>query len=342
LYIYVSNESNLPVFFDNLGVTHTRGPLLEETHYYPFGLTMAGISSKALSFGEPENKYKFNGIEQNNDFDLNMYDAFYRNLDPQIGRFWQIDPKPTETISPYAAMMNNPIRFSDPLGDTTWVYNQNGVFSGVVNDKLKNQVHYIKTDQDPGKPFDASGLSAKEAKALGKAFRKESIAFIGSKTLADMRSISNKAIDGKVEVGFVGAIGKDKEIRLTALPIDKGGTYNGEQDQGNQLRSVPLLRQINDHYSPTEQQNLFLEGHVHVAAYLDGWSSGDGSPLSFQKTFGQPTSSGNADYNPSLNRGGAPGPAPSLLLTPHGVSVYGTAKPGQPQNVSYIAYKSLK
>jgi RHS repeat-associated protein len=105
------------VFFDNVQVVHTRGAILEETHYYPFGLTMSGISSKAMSFGAPQNKYKFNGIEQNNDFDLNILDAFYRNLDPQIGRFWEVDPVTTHWEGPYTAMQNNPILKSDPLGD---------------------------------------------------------------------------------------------------------------------------------------------------------------------------------------------------------------------------------
>lgn len=119
LYIYCSNESPVDVFFDNLQLVHTPGPILEETHYYPFGLTMEGISSRAV--GGIGNRKEFNGIEHITDLDLNQYDAFYRTLDPQIGRFLQIDPKieSAEGWSPYSAMLDNPIRNADPLGDST-------------------------------------------------------------------------------------------------------------------------------------------------------------------------------------------------------------------------------
>lgn len=92
LYIYVSNETpNIDVFFDNLQVTHTRSPLLEETHYYPFGLVMSGISSKAA--GGIINKEKtFQGQRFDDDFGLNWVQFKWRNHDPQIGRFIEIDP----------------------------------------------------------------------------------------------------------------------------------------------------------------------------------------------------------------------------------------------------------
>jgi RHS repeat-associated protein len=80
---------------------------------------MTGISSKALAFGNPDNKRKYNGIEFDNDLDLNSYEAFFRNLDPQTGRWWQIDPEieNMEAWSPYASNYDNSITYNDPLGD---------------------------------------------------------------------------------------------------------------------------------------------------------------------------------------------------------------------------------
>ena len=64
-------------------------------HYYPFGLTMAGVSSKAA--GSKESKKHFQGQEfTSNEFSdgsgLQMYEFKWRMNDPQTGRFWQIDP----------------------------------------------------------------------------------------------------------------------------------------------------------------------------------------------------------------------------------------------------------
>ena len=162
LYIYVSNESQDTVFFDNLNINYRRGPVSEEEHYYPFGLTMSGISDRALQFGK-NNHYKYNKgseLEEMNFSDgsgLEWYDTQLRELDPQIGRWNQIDSKPNMAESPYAAMGNNPIFKNDPLGDTGIVQGIadgfTGFFKGVAN-TVTHPVDALKSAVSPANLVD--------------------------------------------------------------------------------------------------------------------------------------------------------------------------------------------
>ncbi len=141
IFVYVSNESNFDVFFDNLQVIHKPGPILEETHYYPFGLTMAGISSKALN-GNPENKFKLFGKElQNKEFSdgsgLEWYDYGMREYDQQIGRFFRVDPISEKfyELSAYQYCSNNPIKNIDLDGAEGLDFR---IFNKLVENTVKN------------------------------------------------------------------------------------------------------------------------------------------------------------------------------------------------------------
>jgi RHS repeat-associated protein len=122
LYVYCSNESNIDVYFDNLQVTLGHSPMLEETHYYPSGLAMAGISDRA--FGKTANYYHLEGNEiqkqeWNDGTGLEEYDFGARFYDQQTAR-WQTQDPDNQFANPYLAMGNSWPNGIDPDGRNFW------------------------------------------------------------------------------------------------------------------------------------------------------------------------------------------------------------------------------
>jgi RHS repeat-associated protein len=131
-YIYVSNESNEPVYFDNLKIAHARSQLLEENHYYAYGLKIATLSSSKLGNildGNLKNNYLYQGDFSEFDEDLGLNDFELRNYDPQIGRWLQQDPY-DQFASPYVGMGNDPVNMVDEDGGFSAIGAVLGGFAG--------------------------------------------------------------------------------------------------------------------------------------------------------------------------------------------------------------------
>lgn len=115
---YISNQGSEIAFFDNVALTLEPGVLLEEKHYYPYGLPIVGLGSTAS--GMLKNRERYQGNEYREELGLNWMDFHNRQYDPQLGRFLSIDPLADaggqQVLSPYHAMACNPVSMVDPLG----------------------------------------------------------------------------------------------------------------------------------------------------------------------------------------------------------------------------------
>jgi RHS repeat-associated protein len=124
--------------------TITQNEIIEENHYYPFGLKHSAYNTQHLAYmpidqldnlilnqmprfaGDGENNYKYNGKEYQDELGLNMYDYGARNYDPAIGRWMNIDPLAEKfaSLSTYNYTVNNPVNFIDPDGKDVYKINQ--------------------------------------------------------------------------------------------------------------------------------------------------------------------------------------------------------------------------
>lgn len=142
--------------------------IVEENHYYPFGLKHNNYNSSKMLFAKEEQNeklkplppymamsynYKFSGNEFQDELGLNVYDYDNRIYDQATGRFWQMDPlaENGRRWSPYNYCFNNPIYFQDP--DGMWpfpTWNQVKQFASGVGTGIKNYgtnaVKHVKSE----------------------------------------------------------------------------------------------------------------------------------------------------------------------------------------------------
>ena len=107
------------VWFDDLAIVHTRrdkAEIVQADHYGPFGLMLL-----VLNWWNPKEtvtRQLFNAGSKWQQ-ELQWYSTFYRQYDPQLGRFQQVDPAAESYFSykPYQYCGNNPVIHNDSLGD---------------------------------------------------------------------------------------------------------------------------------------------------------------------------------------------------------------------------------
>src|SRR5690606_9830937 len=139
LFNYVYNYTD---HLGNIRLSYTKDlvsnelEILDESHYYPFGLKLNSFDSSILQDLKKEEEengnvarpglviespynYKYNGKEFQDELGLNMYAMDMRQYDPAIARWVVLDPVVHPERSPYNAFDNNPVFWADPSGEET-------------------------------------------------------------------------------------------------------------------------------------------------------------------------------------------------------------------------------
>ncbi len=81
--------------------------------YYPFGSVMEGRKYNLTAY-----RYAFNTQERVPELNESHYTALYWEYDGRLARRWNVDSKLSPFVSAYAVLGDNPLWYTDVLGDT--------------------------------------------------------------------------------------------------------------------------------------------------------------------------------------------------------------------------------
>jgi RHS repeat-associated protein len=263
--------------------------VLEENHYYPFGLKHQNYNTGRRQLGKKEEilagnltlmpafvlptedkpmayKYKYNGKEWQDELGLNFYDYGARLYDPAVGRFFVLDlfSEQYANRNPYHYVSNNPVSKVDIEGH----------FEIDVKDQktYKTLTNYLKN-------------------GIGEILSNSTI----MNGLQKYGGFSEQQVRDKIVKFGKGSIKLD--IR-DDLPFGANGYYMGGTDNPIQI-SKGLVEQIENAKTEEERELAilsFLITALHESVHYGDWTH-RGSPLQesfkFNDDWGYPVTVGD-------------------------------------------------
>ena len=253
LYVYVSNESPQDVFFDDITVKHTTGPLAQEQSYYPFGLQMAAISDKAIK--KNTTPYKYNAGSELEE-ELNYYSTFYRKYDAQIGRFTGVDilSESSSGLTPYQFGGNNPVMYNDPSGAKfvpDWIMQASDQQFNQIGDAL-NASNTAWLD-NPNHIGSSGGSSGGTTEAIEGGYR-----FTGTDAVAFLHGFLNAYKNPAADGSWSFTVGRNSKG-----DIIYGQENEGETSPQNLSSSAAIVGIHSNYYGKTNPQ--ITSGHAWIS-----------------------------------------------------------------------------
>ncbi|MEZ0007100.1 RHS repeat-associated protein, partial [Flavobacterium sp. 28YEA47A] len=261
-------------------------------HYYPFGLKHTNYNSDllvhreyrgALAIKDPVTpeplvpvlpyNYKYNGKELQDELGLNFYDFGFRNYDPAIGRWMNIDPlaEKRHELNPYNYVQNSPLFRFDPNGLTDFTLNKktgeikqigeaNDEPDRILKTNSKGEVRYNKKGEAKVAINDIEKNILKD----GQNFKRDSNVFeVGGEGQPSRQGIEKFALELSNYVGteIGGAyFSKDSQDKITHMTI---GAYEKNSYTENKNNGHAAIRKISSSTEVFLSYQLRGKFHTH-------------------------------------------------------------------------------